>query len=641
MLNIKKMVVRYLRSITLILLFIILIVTILLQILTEQRKARESAQAVFVQIEQILEENSAELEQLKKEYSDTCLKNAEGIAYIIENNPYALESIEELTKIAVFAEVDEIHIFDKTGTIIMGTHPQYFGLSFDSGEQMSFFKPMLEDKELRMVQDATPNTAEEKPMQYSALWSENGEFIVQIGINPTSIMKLTEKNELSYIFSLLKSKAGIDFYAIDKTTGEIMGASSTEDLGKHYSDLGFKMQRIKNNSEGFHAVVNGTFSYCTFTNYGENLIGRVVSDHVLYKDIPFQVLELVICLSLVAIILVTAVSWYINRVVIRGIDDLNEKLRLISEGNLDEEIDVRSSREFSELSSHINEMIKSILASTDKISYILNKTNLNIGVYEYNNNMMHVRCTEHVPKLLALNKDWEKMLFSESELFKEYMNNLRQNPVPEEQNVYLMEGEKDRYLRLEEISRGSDTLGIVIDVTDEFVKRRQLEAERDIDLLTGLYNRRGLEIRLSALFANPEKLGYGALIMVDADGLKGINDKYGHDKGDIYLKKISEAISSFARKKCISSRQGGDEFVLFIYGYESENELLDNIDNLKFLQNNSTAFLDNELEVHLKFSFGYSLTKGETNYETLLKAADKRMYESKAKRKMAASAAAQ
>ncbi len=639
MLNIKKMVVRYLRSITLILLFVILIVTILLQIFTEQRKTRESAHAVFVQIEQILEENKTELELLKKEYSETCIKNAEGIAYILENTPSALESIEELTKIAGFAEVDEIHIFDKTGTIIMGTHPKYFGLSFDSGEQIGFFKPMLEDKELKMVQEVTPNTAEEIPMQYSAIWSENREFIVQIGINPTNLMELTEKNELSYIFSLLKSKAGIDFFAIDKITGEIKGASSTEDLGKHYRDVGFDMKRIVKNPQGFHAVVNGTFSYCIFVDSGDNLIGRVVSSHELYKDIPFQVVELVICLSLVAIILVTAVSWYINKVVIRGIDDLNEKLRLISEGNLDEEIDVRSSREFSELSSHINEMIKSILASTDKISYILNKTNLNIGVYEYNNNMMHVRCTEHVPKLLALNKDWEKMLFSESALFKEYMDNLRQNPVPEEQNVYLMEGNSDRYLRLEEFSRGSDTLGIVIDVTDEFIKRRQLEAERDIDLLTGLYNRRGLEIRLSSLFATPEKLGYGALIMVDADGLKEINDKYGHDKGDIYLKKISEAISTFARKSCISSRQGGDEFVLFIYGYDSENELLDNIDKLKYLQNNSTAFLDNELEVHLKFSFGYSLTKGETDYEGLLKAADEKMYESKAKRKKSSFAA--
>ncbi len=637
MLNIKKMTIRYLRTITLISLLIILIVTVLLQVLTAQKEAREGAQAVFVQIEQILEENRTELQQLEDEYSETCLKNAEGIAYILQNNPSALESIEELTKIAAFAEVDEIHIFDETGTIITGTHPEYFGYTFDSGEQIGFFKPMLEDRELRLVQDITPNTAEDIPMQYSALWSENRDFIVQIGMNPLKVMKLTEKNELSYIFSLLKSKAGIDFYAIDTQTGEIRGASSTDNLGKHYSELGFDTEKITGSQNGFHAVINGTFSYCVFTEYDGNYIGRIVSDHVLYQDIPTHILELVICLIIVAVILVTAVSRYVNRVVIKGIDDTNEKLRLISEGNLDEKVDIESSLEFSELSSHINEMIESIRAGTDKISYILNKTNLNIGVYEYNMHMTNVRFTEHIPELLALNKDWEKMLFSDCVLFREYMENLCENPVPEEKNVYLIEGDSDRYLRLEEISRGSDTLGIIIDVTDEFIKRRQLEAERDIDLLTGLYNRRGLEIRLAGLFAEPEKLGYGALIMVDADGLKGINDNYGHDKGDIYLKKISEAVSTFARRSSVSSRQGGDEFVLFIYGYESENELLDNIDKLKYLQNNSTAFLDKDLEVSLKFSFGYSLTHGQTDYKALLKDADRRMYESKAKRKLAQS----
>lgn len=62
--------------------------------------------------------------------------------------------------------------------------------------------------------------------------------------------------------------------------------------------------------------------------------------------------------------------------------------------------------------------------------------------------------------------------------------------------------------------------------------------ERDIDSLTGLYNRRGLDIQLSKLFEEPEKLGYCAMVMVDADGLKIINDTYGHEKGDIYLKKL-------------------------------------------------------------------------------------------------------
>ena len=109
-----------------------------LQTLTEQKQACESATRTFEQMELILEENQKELTELETEYSQTCLHNAEAIAYLIQENPSILEDVEELKKIAVFTEVDEIHIFDNTGRIYAGTHPQYYNLTFDSGEQMQF-----------------------------------------------------------------------------------------------------------------------------------------------------------------------------------------------------------------------------------------------------------------------------------------------------------------------------------------------------------------------------------------------------------------------------------------------------------------------------------------------------------------------
>lgn len=85
-----------------------------------------------------------------------------------------------------------------------------------------------------------------------------------------------------------------------------------------------------------------------------------------------------------------------------------------------------------------------------------------------------------------------------------------------------------------------------------------------MDALTGLYNRRGLDARLERLFAEPEKLGHYAVVMIDADGLKGINDTYGHDKGDEYLRKIADTINAFDPGNSLAARQGGDEFVLFL-----------------------------------------------------------------------------
>ncbi len=631
--NIKKLVVGYLRKMTLFIVLILLIVSVLFQILTEQSKARDRSEEIFTQVEQILEENQHELTEIKEEYSRSCLNNAETIAYFIQQNPELIGNIEELKKLAYMTEVDEIHIFDKTGRIFSGTHPEYYDFTFDSGEQIGYFKPMLEDKSLKLCQEIVPNTAENKMMQYSALWSDNGEFIVQIGMEPLNVMKVTEKNQLSYIFSLLRADSGVELYAINKENEEIIGSTKAADVGKKISDIGFDMEIFKNKPNGFHTGVSGVDSYCIFTETDGNIIMRAVSNDTLYKNIPLRIIELAACIATIAIILAITASRYMNKFVINGIYDVNDKLRLIAEGNLDEKVDVHSSLEFSELSNHINDMIKSLLLSTDKMSYVLNKTNLNIGVYEYNENMKNVRFTEYVPKVLALDTEKSKTLSSDYRLFREFMSKLRDNPVPEEADIFRLDADTEHYVKLDEISRGNDILGIVMDVTSHVKKRREIEAERDIDALTGLYNRGGLERKLSALFGAPEKLRHGALIMIDADGLKLINDKYGHEKGDIYLKKISEVISSFGRNSGICSRLGGDEFVVFLYNYSTEKELLDTIDTLTYIQNNSTAYLSSDLSVPLRFSFGYCLTKGQTDYTELLKQADKKMYESKIERK--------
>lgn len=631
--KIKRIIVKYLTWIMVLMVSVILVLTVGLQILSEQNQEKESSATRFYQIEQILNENQQELEKLEEEYRQTCLNHAETIAYIIQYNPTVLNSVSELRKIAGFVEVDEIHIFDTSGCIIAGTHPEYWGYTLDSGEQIAFFKPMLTDRSLKLCQDIMPNTAEGKLMQYSALWSENEKFIVQVGMEPVKVMKVTEKNELSYIFALLRAHVGVDLYAIDAESGEVQGCTIENLVGKDLTEIGFDMNTIQKKSSGFHAKVNGVNSYCVFTRMDSNWIGRVVADDTLYADIPSKVLELSISLILTALIMVFTMTWYINKYVIREIEGVNHKLRAITEGKLDEKVDVCSSQELAELGSHINGMVESLLTSTDKISYVLNCTDLKIGVYEYNENMKNVRFTDDIPRILHLSTEQLKNFSADYVLFEAFLDSLRRNPLEGEEAVYCVEGVQERYVRLKETVSGNDVLGIIMDVTGDILKRKQMEAERDLDLLTGLYNRRGLEDRLNVLFRDPEKLGYSALFMIDADGLKEINDQYGHEKGDIYLRRLAEVLESFGRSSCIAARQGGDEFVLFLYNYESEADLLDNIQVLKYLQNHSTARLDDELMVPLRFSYGYSLSHGKDDYQQLLKEADWQMYENKRKRK--------
>lgn len=631
--TLKKIISRYMTIVTLIFISIILIIILAIQIRNEQNLATERATRTFQQMQVLLRENQRELTTTQIEYDRTCLRNAEAIAYMIEDDPTILEGVVELTKIKKFIEVDEIHILDENGYIYAGTHPEYYGYSLESGEQMSFFLPMLKNRALKLVQEMMPNSMEGKVMQYSALWSVNREFIVLVGMEPVSVMEATEKNEISYIFSLFRVNPEADYYAIDVETGEIVGATNVEQVGKHYSDIGFKLKDIQKQEEGFHRKINGVSSFCVFTRIGDNYIGRTIASVELYHRIPSSLLLYTICFVFIAGILVWAVTRYMNLYVVEGIYQVNEKLRMISKGNLEETVEVKNSIEFSELSSYINEMVKSLLDNNRKMSYVLSKTNMYIGVYEYNQYRKKVRFTEYIPQILSMDLDKAEQFSADYQLFEEYIEKIRENPVPDEKAVFKLPSEEERYIKLEESHENDEIFGVIIDVTEDIRKRRKIEGERDIDSLTDLLNRRGLDTKLSQLFSQPDELGFGALVMMDADGLKGINDTYGHEMGDIYLQKISEILKNFGKKKNVSSRQGGDEYVLFLYGYDDEEELLEEIHSLENLQDESWAELKHDLRVPLRFSLGYTLTHGKTDYQDMIKEADEKMYMNKRNRK--------
>ena len=592
--TLKQIISRYMYMITCILVVVILVILVCIQVLTEKKRAYDDAIRTIKQIESVLSENQKDLEEIKREYRETCIHNARIVAYIIESDWDVLSNTEKLRDVARSLEVDEIHIFDTQGRIFTGTHPEYYGYTFDSGEQIQFFKPMLENKELELVQEITPNTAEGKPMQYSAIWSQNKKYIVQIGKEPIHVMKMTEKNELSHVFSHFRINPSANYYAVDVETGEIVGSTALETVGAPISDIGIELSQITNASEGFYAKINGEWSFCVFEQISGNYVGRVLIVKNLYQRVPTNAFWIFISLLIVAFTLAKAVVRQMNFHVVKKIDNLNDKLQSIADGNLDEKLDMRSSVEFDKLSGYVNYMVNSLIENSKKMSYALSKTNIRMGTYEYSNQSNKVQYTECIPEIFSIDKEQMGLLSSNRDLFIRFLDDVKNKLVRNEEGIYKY---KDLYVRIEEITSIGEVFGVVVDVTSQMNKTKEIEKERDIDVLTGLYNRRGIDKRFERLFEYPEKLGYSAIIMIDADGLKSINDTYGHDKGDIYLQKIANVINNFGIKRSVASRQGGDEYVLFLYGYDSEDELLGEIEKLRSIQSHNTAHLNKEIDI--------------------------------------------
>ena len=127
---------------------------------SNREQAYRTTRLLADQMENVLLTNEHKEQALVDSLKENYITKAKAVSYIIDHVPGMETDISEQIRVAKLMDIDEIHLFDETGTIYAGTVPIYYGYSFDSGEQMAYFKPMLENKALSMCQDVTPNTAE-------------------------------------------------------------------------------------------------------------------------------------------------------------------------------------------------------------------------------------------------------------------------------------------------------------------------------------------------------------------------------------------------------------------------------------------------------------------------------------------------
>ena len=155
------------------------------------------------------------------------------------------------------------------------------------------------------------------------------------------------------------------------------------------------------------------------------------------------------------------------------------------------------------------------------------------------------------------------------------------------------------------------------------------------DPLTELPNRRLLLDRLQhAQASSARSARHGALLFIDLDNFKILNDTLGHDKGDMLLQQVAQRLSSCIREDDTVARQGGDEFVVMLEGLsEDAAEAAAQAEALgeKILTTINQPFQLDSHEIHSTPSIGIALFSGhQTSIKDLLKRADLAMYQSKA-----------
>lgn len=180
------------------------------------------------------------------------------------------------------------------------------------------------------------------------------------------------------------------------------------------------------------------------------------------------------------------------------------------------------------------------------------------------------------------------------------------------------------------MGESASEVGLAEDMTTTVLEQQRIEHERDYDTLTGLYRRRAFDRACDALFQQPEKLGCAALLMMDLDNLKQINDTYGHDWGDQYIRQTGQCFAANTPANTICSRLSGDEFLIFFYGYQDQAQLRAQLELLSAALQRSVSILPNGKQLHISISGGIAWypTDGH-DLLTLKKYADFAMYQVK------------
>lgn len=579
----------------------IVIVAIFLELLilngVNDKNINNTEQVLLNQIISIIEKNEKSEDELLKSLKDDYMVRAKAVSYIIDKNPEVEYNTEELEKIASYMSIDEIHLFDETGKIYSGTVPKYYGSSFDSGEQMAYFKPMLKDKSLTMCQDVTPNTSESKKMMYAITWNEKGDKMIQVGIEPVRLLRVVKQNEISAVVRNMPMYEGIGIYVADNKTSKIYGATDETKIGRNLRDIGISESDIKEDNVNSFVKIIGSERYdCVFKKTENYIIGITFATSSNMKSV-------FLAMFVEAVYLTFAVGGIIFMLI--RLFRVNKERR--------EQYNILLSMAEIYYSMHLFDLEKNTML-----------------VYEAHNEVEEIgKRGKYVDEMMreAMERtvlpEYRESAFKFTDLHTVADRMIGKKIISGEFVGKNLGWFRASFITIEKDKNNRPTK--VIFTTQSIEKEKQREEKliykSNTDELTGCLNRRAYEEDINDIIYEKNF----AYVSMDVNGLKTVNDTLGHLAGDELIKGAAQCMKKCFEKYGKVYRIGGDEFVAIVF---AEDKKLEEIG--EEFKETVSKWKGEKIE-SLTISCGYVL-KSEKNWNSInemVKAADERMYENK------------
>ncbi len=356
-------------------------------------------------------------------------------------------------------------------------------------------------------------------------------------------------------------------------------------------------------------------------------------------------------LSIIATLLI---AYYLNH----RIQKLEQGALQFANGNLHYRIDISGNDELSNLSSQFNNMAEKLALTQIKLKEknlelqvetlhlktLMNSVNAVVLEATIKGRFIYVSDEAH--NLLGYEQEkWLEKDFWFTHIHPEDITEVKDNIVKNTQNLvttyshdYRMKNNKGEYIWVRSInnivneSDGTHVIrGLLIDIEEEKKAEQRIIYLAEHDALTGLTNRRCFQGELDTHIALAKRYNYeGAILFIDLDQFKYINDTLGHQGGDQYLIKIANCLQNLVRGTDILGRLGGDEFGIILT--RSTEEEINNVCKKIINGLSEEIIIKSGLKMHTSASIGIAIFPRHSEIsDELLAKADAAMYEVKAK----------
>ncbi len=286
------------------------------------------------------------------------IRLARSIAMMIDRDPALLEN-DQMIGLSKTLGVDEIHLTDEQGVIVSGTETAFYGFDFHSADQTLPFLGLIDQKEATLVQAPAPRGVDNVLFQYIGVSRVDGKGILQIGIEPTAVQKLTDQMNVQRSIEKASGESGnLAFLVGPERT--IIHHPDAEMIGVEASQVSWIEPVLESDHRLFPIELADRPYYAISRTLGDQSLVMTFPRDDVQTIVKSTITQGALGILLSIAILTLAVNGVIGRWVVNPLRDMEQKMSALGSGDLTVSMDYDAKDEIGSLTRHFTAMIASI-----------------------------------------------------------------------------------------------------------------------------------------------------------------------------------------------------------------------------------------------------------------------------------------